>query len=228
MAAGFILFEIIFKRLWGFSTFEHELSHALVALLFFRRIKKFKVTRFDGGYVEYTNGFGGEAGNHFIALGPYFLPTFTLLSVLVRPFFPIAWFPWFDVWIGITFSYQTMNNIEELRRNWTRERFRLAGGVQLTNTDIGTRRLYFFFYNDSLLKTAFYKPAPVHPFQWISCTALIGYQLYGSKASIFSNRFFLRCMYLLPLFRFLCLYLYLSSRSRTSCRPSGCRIVFWL
>ncbi len=155
IAAGFILFEIIFKRLWGFSTFEHELSHALVALLFFRRIKKFKVTRYDGGYVEYTNGFGGEAGNHFITLGPYFLPTFTLLSVLVRPFLPVAWFPWFDVWIGITFSYQTMNNIEELRRNWTTERFRLAGKGAFSKTDIGHEGYIFSFIMILSLKLLF-------------------------------------------------------------------------
>lgn len=155
IAAGFILFEIIFKRLWGFSTFEHELSHALVALLFFRRIKKFKVTRYDGGYVEYTNGFGGEAGNHFITLGPYFLPTFTLLSVLVRPFLPVGWFPWFDVWIGITFSYQTMNNIEELRRNWTSERFRLAGGGAFSKTDIGHEGYIFSFIMILSLKLLF-------------------------------------------------------------------------
>lgn len=155
MAAGFILFEIIFKRLWGFSTFEHELSHAIVALLFFRRIKKFKVTRYDGGYVEYTNGFGGEAGNHFITLGPYFLPTFTLLSVLVRPFLPVTWFPWFDVWIGITFSYQTMNNIEELRRNWTSERFRLAGGGGFSKTDIGHEGYIFSFIMILALKLLF-------------------------------------------------------------------------
>ncbi len=152
---GVIFYKVVFRRLWGFSTFEHELSHALIALLFFRRIKKFVVTRFNGGYIEYTDGFGGKTGNHFIALGPYFLPTFTLLSVLIRPFLANAWFPWFDVWIGITFSYQTLNNIDELRRNWTRERFLLAGGGGLTNTDIGHEGYIFSFIIILALKLLF-------------------------------------------------------------------------
>ena len=155
IAAGIILHEIIFKRIEGFSTFEHELSHALVALFFFRKIKKFKVTRYNGGYVEYTNGFGGEAGNHFITLAPYFLPTFTLVSVFIRPFLPASWFPLFDVWIGITFSYQTLNNIKELQRNWTHARFHPAGRKELTKSDIGIEGYIFSLIMIFALKLLF-------------------------------------------------------------------------
>jgi hypothetical protein len=143
--AGGALYHVIFKRLYGFSTFEHELSHVLVALLFFRRIKKFVVTRHNGGYIQYSEGFGGTVGNYFISLGPYFLPTFTLFSVLMRPFLPETWFPAFDVWIGITFSYQLMNNVDEIKNNWTKKRFSPAGKGSLLETDIGKEGYIFSF-----------------------------------------------------------------------------------
>ena len=41
---GILLYILVIRKLPAISTFEHELTHALVALLFFRRINKFKVT----------------------------------------------------------------------------------------------------------------------------------------------------------------------------------------
>jgi|GEM_PF-1158474 len=155
LLSGLIIYELIFKRWWGFSTFEHELTHALVALLFFRRIKKFVVTRYEGGYIVNTSGFGGEAGNHFIALAPYFLPTFTLLSVMIRPFLPATWFPWYDVWIGITFSYQSLSNFGELKQNWTAKPFRQAKTGTETKTDIGKEGFIFSFVMIFTLKLLF-------------------------------------------------------------------------
>jgi hypothetical protein len=155
LLSGVLLYEVIFKKWWGFSTFEHELTHALVALLFFRRIKKFVVTRHEGGYIVNTSGFGGEAGNHFIALAPYFLPTFTLLSVLIRPFLHDQWFPWYDVWIGITFSYQTLSNLWELKHNWTSKPFRQAKTGTQINTDIGQEGFIFSFIMIITLKLLF-------------------------------------------------------------------------
>lgn len=152
LAIGIILYEIIFKRLFGFSTFEHELSHAIIAILFFRKITKFVVTRYNGGYIEHSEGFGGKVGNHFISLGPYFLPTFTLISILIRPFLPGTWFPWFDIWIGITFSYQTMNNIDELKGNWSKNWFRIAGTGDYSETDIGKEGYIFSFIMITALK----------------------------------------------------------------------------
>jgi hypothetical protein len=143
--AGLIFYQFVLIKWRRFSTFEHELTHALVALLFFRKIKKFVVTRNEGGYIVNTSGFGGETGNHFIALAPYFLPTFTLLSVMIRPLLPATWFPWYDAWIGITFSYQTMSNYWELKQNWTAKSFRQAKTGLQTRTDIGQEGFIFSF-----------------------------------------------------------------------------------
>lgn len=83
-AVGFIAFAIIwriFKRhLQVVCTFEHELTHLLFGLLFFKRPRSFVVTRHDGGYVEMSGG------NFVITLAPYFFPTISYLLL------PLAFF----------------------------------------------------------------------------------------------------------------------------------------
>ena len=93
---GAMVTHFILLRIDGLDTFEHELAHALVALLFLRQITRFVSTRSSGGYVQHSGGFGGELGNHMIGLAPYYLPTFTIASVLFRPIVPMSWFPIFD------------------------------------------------------------------------------------------------------------------------------------
>lgn len=80
--AVFTLFWLIFKRfLQVFCTFEHELTHLLVGLLFFKKPKSFNVTFTQGGYVEMYGG-----SNFLVTLAPYFLPTVCYLIL------PLAWF----------------------------------------------------------------------------------------------------------------------------------------
>ena len=86
-----------------------------------------------------------SVANYFVSLAPYFLPTFTLFSVLIRPVVAAGWFPVYDFWIGITFLYQLMNNVDEIKRNWTKERFRLAGKGSYTETDIAKEGYIFSF-----------------------------------------------------------------------------------
>jgi len=143
LAIGTVLDILLFSRLPGFEVFEHELTHALAALVLFRRIDRFVVTVERGGCVVHRNGLGGELGNDFIALAPYTLPTFTLLSVLARPFVAGNWFPWFDVWIGVTFGYHVLSNFREIRTAWTRRRFRNAADGRLISTDIQGRGFMF-------------------------------------------------------------------------------------
>lgn len=94
------------------NIFEHELTHALVALLFLRRVSRFKVWHSEG-IVEYTAGFGGRLGDIFITLAPYFLPTLTLILAFVRPVLPITWHFWTDVGIGLTLTYHTFSTLGE-------------------------------------------------------------------------------------------------------------------
>jgi hypothetical protein len=140
---GFIFYKFFLSRIAGLTTFEHELTHALVSLLFFRRITKFVSTRYNGGYVAHTGGTGGELGNHLIGLAPYFFPTFTILSALIRPLIPFSWFPFYDGAIGVTFSYHAFSTIEETKGSWTKEGFRSAGDGEWTLSDIGERGYIF-------------------------------------------------------------------------------------
>lgn len=79
--ASFAVFWMIFKRfLQVFCTFEHEFTHLIVGLLFFKMPKSFNVTFTQGGYVEM---YGGK--NFLVTLAPYFLPTVCYLML------PIAW-----------------------------------------------------------------------------------------------------------------------------------------
>ena len=78
--AGFIAFfaVLLIPRLrnkfrW-LMKFTHEFTHVFFAILFFRKINRFKVDSEDS-YVSYSNGWFGY---HLITLAPYFVPLFTL------------------------------------------------------------------------------------------------------------------------------------------------------
>ncbi len=112
LAAGTALYVILLRRVPGFEVCEHELTHALVALLYFRRITNFSVKR-DHGHVIFLRGFGGTFGDDMIGFAPYVLPTFTALLILIRPFLhgPL-W--WYDFWIGVSFGYHLFSGYREL------------------------------------------------------------------------------------------------------------------
>lgn len=111
-------------------------SLQIIALLFFRRISKFVVTRDSGGYVQHTSGFGGDFGDIVIQMAPYYFPTFTIASIIIRPFLPTPWFPYYDGLIGFTIGYQLFSTFEEIKRNWSSELFTSADGYSMVKTDI--------------------------------------------------------------------------------------------
>ncbi len=135
---GILLDQFVLRRVHVVETFEHELTHAVAALMFFRRVTGFVVKR-RGGTVTHQGGFGGQFGTDFIGLAPYIFPLFTAFSVIGRPFVPPAWFPWYDGWIGVTFGYHVWSNIEEIRESWTKRSFVSAGTGEVTQTDIARR-----------------------------------------------------------------------------------------
>lgn len=143
-ALGLVLDHVLFHKVPGLETFEHELTHAIAALMFFRRVTGFSVTRHRGGYCVHTGGFGGRLGDDFITMAPYVLPTFTFLSVMIRPLLPAGVFPWFDVWIGLTFGYHILSNLREVRQSWSRNWFVSSSG-EYAQTDLGKSGLVFSF-----------------------------------------------------------------------------------
>ena len=72
-AAGLLIFIFINKFIPVY-VFGHELAHWIFAKLFLRETGKFKVGK-EGGAVEIKNP------NLWIALAPYFYPTFTVLWI---------------------------------------------------------------------------------------------------------------------------------------------------
>ncbi len=142
VVAGIVVERILVRRFHRVSIFEHELTHAVAALLFLRPVHEFRVTH-DGGYVQhgggFGGGFGGEFANDFIGFAPYVLPTFTAVSVLARPFLTPPWFPWFDAWVGLTLGYDTLGTAREVRSNWHKGHFLRAGTGASVQSDIGSR-----------------------------------------------------------------------------------------
>ena len=147
MFAGFLLGSVLYRlvrhRSYAWEVFEHELTHAFMALLFFRRITRFVVTRREGGYVQHSGGFGGELGDHLIGLAPYFLPTFSFILGFAYPMAPYSWKKWMLFAIGFTLAYHTFSTIRETIENWNMEPFRQARTGRWVLSDIG-RRGYFF------------------------------------------------------------------------------------
>jgi hypothetical protein len=142
IVAGILLDQFVFRRMPVVETFEHEFTHAIVALMFFRRVTGFTVRR-RGGAMSHQGGFGGQFGTDCIGLAPYVMPTFAVFSVLARPLVPPPWFPWYDVWIGLTFGYHTWSALQEIGESWTKKRFVSVGTGEVTQTDIA-RRGYFY------------------------------------------------------------------------------------
>jgi len=73
----FILWFILLKRRFvgsWLSTLEHELTHALFALLTLHKVRMVKTTHYSGGYMLYA----GE-GNWLILIAPYFFPTMSFI-----------------------------------------------------------------------------------------------------------------------------------------------------
>ena len=98
--------------------FTHEFTHLFFALLFFRKIHRFKVDS-EESYVSYSNGW---LGYFTITLSPYCIPLFTL-----------ALLPWrfttgeasatylaiIDVLIGITYAFHVCCWLKQTRLHQT-------------------------------------------------------------------------------------------------------------
>ena len=66
-----LIVSVYRKKLEFFSTFEHELTHNIWAMLFFRKPMGFHVNKDGSGLFEFIPG--GKFSDIFISLAPYFL-----------------------------------------------------------------------------------------------------------------------------------------------------------
>lgn len=104
------------------ATLEHELTHIVVGLLFFKRPLSLRVTAREGGEVILTGG------NMWITLAPYFLPTLSLLLLPVSFALPRSYEPALLTIVGATVVYHLLSTWSELRV--MQSDFRKAGVLQ--------------------------------------------------------------------------------------------------
>lgn len=99
------------KQLDFFSTFEHELTHNIWAMLFFRKPMGFHVSTDGSGLFEYSSG--GKFSNIFISLAPYFFPTACFLWLPFHVMCKEEFYWFYFMMMGIFFGYQVMSTIQE-------------------------------------------------------------------------------------------------------------------
>ena len=124
LIAGFLGFFIIFlvpllrNNFRWLMKFTHEFTHLVFALLFLRKINRFKVDSEDS-YVSYSNGWFGY---YSITLSPYCVPVFTL-ALLPWRFTTGTTTPLFlsiiDILIGFTYAFHVCCWIKQIRLHQT-------------------------------------------------------------------------------------------------------------
>ena len=108
---GFGVFLVLwfagFKRNHFFSTFEHELTHLVMGLLFFKKITRFHATEDEGGHIAL------HGSNFLITLAPYFLPTIPLLLLPMFLIINVEFYKYFYAVLGFFTSYHVFSTLQE-------------------------------------------------------------------------------------------------------------------
>jgi len=115
-AYGFGWWLFFRRRIWGssLSTLEHELTHALFALLTFHRVKSIKTTWRSGGAMQFEGG-----GNWLITIAPYFVPTLSLFVLIVQCLVDPGGSELASIGLGATVSYHVTSTWRETHREQT-------------------------------------------------------------------------------------------------------------
>lgn len=111
---AFLIFWRIFKRhLQVVCTFEHEITHLIFGLLFFKLPKGFKVTLHEGGHVKLAGS------NFLIYLAPYFFPTVSYFLLLFLFFIPSDYLNIFYGFLGASLAFHLVSTWTELHLKQT-------------------------------------------------------------------------------------------------------------
>lgn len=120
---GFVTFFALFfiprvrSNVHWLMKFTHEFTHLLFAILFFRKINRFKVDDTDS-YVSYSSGWFGY---HAITLSPYCIPIFTLALLPWR--FTLSagsiYLMVIDALIGFTYAFHICCWAKQIRLSQT-------------------------------------------------------------------------------------------------------------
>ncbi len=114
--AGVISFTIVWMffttrqgNFW--STLEHELTHALFATLFLKKINSLSASRKKGGIISI------EGGNFVIALSPYFFPLAAMLVLLLKFLVPGQFQTMVIFILGVSYQFHLVNLVKEFHVN---------------------------------------------------------------------------------------------------------------
>lgn len=106
---------IVGKRKQGwFSTLEHELTHALFALITLHKVNGIQTTSNRGGVIEIQNG-----NNWLIIISPYFFPTFSFFLILLLALVDAQNHWVTNFLLGCTVAYHLISTKHELHRHQT-------------------------------------------------------------------------------------------------------------
>ena len=97
-----VLGHVFNKNLLWLETFSHELTHIVVAFIFFRKVHSFHAE--EGSGVVYTSG-TDQKGLIPMALAPYCLPIFTYFLLFFRSLMDVHGVWVFDIIIGASISF---------------------------------------------------------------------------------------------------------------------------
>lgn len=104
------------RRFMGsyFSTFEHELTHAIFAWLSLHRVRNLKVTWSQGGMIEIIGG-----SNWMIYLAPYWFPTLCIPLMVAQVIGLAAPGGWLTPALGATYCYHLISTWRETHSQQT-------------------------------------------------------------------------------------------------------------
>ena len=113
---SFVIGILAFTILWIFylsgrghfwSTLEHELTHALFAILFFKKVHSITASRRKGGMISI------EEGNTVIALSPYIFPLAPSLILIFLFILPTSFELYLFFLLGFAYQFHLINLFEE-------------------------------------------------------------------------------------------------------------------
>lgn len=100
------------KKIEFYSTFEHELTHNLWAMLFFKKPVGFQVNKDGTGLFQWTGS--SKLSSIFILLAPYFFPTACFLWLPFHVMCKEEYYWFYFMMMGIFFGYHLMSTYQEI------------------------------------------------------------------------------------------------------------------
>ena len=105
-------------QLTFFCVFEHELTHNIWSMFFFKKPMGFHVNTDGTGLFQYISG-DSKFSDVFISLAPYFFPTVCFLWLPFHVMCKVEYYWFYFMMMGIFFGYHVMSTIHETNTKQT-------------------------------------------------------------------------------------------------------------